>query len=192
MVRVYSGAPSDSEPTTSTRSAPRSASITTMGPRPQETRCVRSLAVDAWVSNWDSDVEVDGLVVEVRPLDAHGAVVPVHGVLEVKLIGWPIDITTAGQPPVRLGRWTQLVRPAELGSLGGRYRLPFQSVHPEFNLQWASYGAVCARLSVPGQGVFEATQSSVRIRPYSAVRDHLQQVTGQRFFRVERTGRARR
>ncbi|MFH1923324.1 MAG: hypothetical protein ABIP48_25965, partial [Planctomycetota bacterium] len=77
----------------------------------------------------------------------------------------------------------------EFGLLGAKYRFPFQAVHPEFDLELAPYAAVHARLSVPGEGVFEATESDVRVRPYSATRDHLQYTTGQRFFPLERTGR---
>jgi hypothetical protein len=153
---------------------------------------VESLSIDAWVANWDGDVEVDGLVVEARPLDSRGAVTPVHGTLEVNLIGWRSGRTRSKQAPVRLGRWTQAMRPADFASLGTEYRFPFQSVHPDFDLRWAPRGTVHARLSVPGQGVFEATASTVRIRPYSALRDHLEVTTGQRFYPMERTGRGGR
>jgi hypothetical protein len=157
----------------------------------QKTPPVRSLAMAARVANWDGDVEVDGLVLEIGPQDASGNVVPVQGTLEVNLLGWRVG-TSEFQQPVRLGRWTRLVRPSEFGPAGAAYRFPFQSVHPEFDVQWAPQAAVHARLSVPGEGVFEATESMVRIRPYSAVRDRLQQVSGQRFFGLERTGRGRR
>jgi hypothetical protein len=150
---------------------------------------VRSLAIDAWAANWDGDVEVDGVVVEVRPLDAGGAVVPVHGTLEVDLIGWRTGRTRPNQPPVRLGRWTRSVQVGEIGPSGVAYKLPFQGIHPEFDLRWSPLASVHARLSVPGEGTFDATASTVRIRPYSALRDHLEQTTGRRFYAVERTGR---
>jgi hypothetical protein len=153
---------------------------------------VRSLAVDAYAANWDGDVEVDGLRVQLRPLDATGEVVPVEGTLEVTLIGWRTGRTNSRQPPVRLARWTRPVHSAELGPFGIEYRLPFQSVHPEFDLRWAPHGTVHARLSAPGQGVFDVTESTVRIRPYSAMRDHLEYVSGGRFLPVERTGRGPR
>jgi hypothetical protein len=144
------------------------------------------------VANWDGDVEVDGLLVRLRPLDAAGEEVPVEGTLEVRLIGWRTGRTRSRQGPVRLARWTRAVGPAEWGPFGIEYRLPFQSVHPEFDLRWAAHGTVHARLSVPGQGVFEVSQSTVRIRPYSALRDHLEYVSGGRFYPGERTGRGRR
>ncbi|MFH1267499.1 MAG: hypothetical protein ABIK89_17385 [Planctomycetota bacterium] len=177
VLRVHSAGSAAPRPTKTPRSAPRSEAVAATGAGGRAAPRVRSLEIDAWVANWDGDVEVDGLVVEVRPLDANGAVVPVHGTLAVNLIG------------CRLGRWTRLVRPTEFGLLGAKYRFPFQAVHPEFDLELAPYAAVHARLSVPGRGVFETTESDVRIRPYSAARDHLQYATDQRFFPLERTGR---
>jgi len=174
VFRVHAAGSPRARPTHST---PDSGAAMTTRVGHREALPVRSLEIDAWVANWDGDVEVDGLVVEVRPLDANGAVVPVHGTLAVNLIG------------CRLGRWTRLVRPTEFGLPGAKYRFPFQAVHPEFDLELAPYAAVHARLSVPGRGVFETTESDVRVRPYSATRDHLQYTTGQRFFPLERTGR---
>lgn len=192
ILREHSGRWPDAHATEAAGSAPQSAAVPTKGPGRRDMIPVESLAIDAWVANWDGDVEVDGLVVEVRPLDAEGAVVPVHGTLEVSLMGWESGRTGSQQPAVRLGRWTRLIRPDELGPSGATFRFPFQSVHPEFNLEWAPRGAVHARLSAAGRGVFETTESTVRIRPYSAARDYLQDATGQRFFRLEQTGRGRR
>lgn len=146
---------------------------------------VQSLTIDATAANWDAAPAVDGLLVRVYPLDATGAVVPVHGALEVELIGRSTGAVIPSQPFARLAHWSQPVRVADFGANGAVYRLPFQGTHPEYDTNVASRGAVVARLSVPGQGTFQATADSVRIRPYSAVRDQLQQATGQRFFEAE-------
>lgn len=153
---------------------------------------VRSLAIDAAVANWDADVEVDGLLVHVYPLDEAGAAVPIRGMLQFDLTGQRPTRFRQWQPFTTVGRWVRQVRPEDFGPRGAVYRLPFQNVHPEFDLTVAPYGSLHARLSVPGQGTFETTQSTVRIRPYSAVRDHLQLSTGRRFFPQERTGDGRR
>jgi hypothetical protein len=91
-----------------------------------------------------------------------------------------------------LGHWERPVDPGDFGPGGAVYRLPFQEVHPELDTSMAPRGAVHARLSVPGQGTFEATSSMVRIRPYSAIRDALQRETGFRFFPQEWTQDGRR
>jgi len=192
FIRVHAGPPTDSHAAESPASAGWSGAMAATGGGPRAAIAVRSLAIDAWVANWDADVEVDGLVVEVHPLGANQAPVPVRGTLGVTLMGWRSATANSKQYSARLGRWSHLVGPTDFGPSGAVYRLPFQSAHPEYNLQWAPYGAVHARLSVPGGGVFEATQSDVRIRPYSAARDYLQQTTGGRFFCLERTGRGRR
>jgi len=154
-------------------------------PRPVE---VRSLAIDARLGNWDGDVEPDGLILDVLPLDAGGEVVPVHGTLDVHLLAEQVGIVQRPNPFERLGRWSRPVRPSDFAAGGASYRLPFQSADPERDLRWATHGAVHARLSVPASGVFAGTASMVRIRPYSAVRDRLEQTTGRRYFEVERTG----
>ena len=187
VIRVHAGYQRDSDLARPGRPTRRS----TAGSRRSAGR-VRSLALDAMVSNWDADVEADGLVVHLRPLDAAGQVVPVRGTLQVTLIGWQWGRTNSRQAPFRLARWTRSVDPADLGPFGVEHRLPFQAVHPEFDLRWAPQGAVHARLAVPGEGVFDVTESTVRIRPYSAMRDHWEYVSGGRFFPVERTGRGRR
>ena len=150
---------------------------------------VRSLAVDAWVANWDSDVEVDGLVVAVFPLDAQGRLVPVEGNLRVELIGRPPRSPRRENPYTRLGSWTRRVHSEAIGPRGAQLRLPFQAFHPESRPEAEPYGAVHVRLTVAGRGTFEATATDVRIRPYSAVRDRLQQATGRRFFPSELTTR---
>jgi len=156
-------------------------------PRPP----VALLQIDARAANWDGDVEADGLIVRIRPQDGSGRVVSVHGTVEFTLVGWRSDRVTSGPRPLRLGRWTCPIEPSEPGASAIECRLPFPSVHPEFDLRWAPYAALHARLNVPGQGVFESTQTDVRIRPYSAFRDRLVESSGRRFFQPEGTSAAR-
>lgn len=153
-------------------------------------RRVQSLTIDVGLARWDADAEVDGLVVDICPLDATGRVVPVDGTLEVELIVQRWGVIKHPQPFAQRGRWIKRVRSEDFGPSGARYRLSFDAVglHPEFESKLGPFGAVCAELSVPGQGVFAATDSLVRIRPYSAVRDALERATGRRFFPREKTG----
>jgi hypothetical protein len=168
-------------------------SVTDTAPRkPPETPRVRALAIEAAVANWDADVEVDGLLVHIYPLDDSGAVVPVRGMVQFDLTGQREGVFRRQQPFATLGQWSYPVHVEDFGLQGAVYRLPFQGVHPEFDLTVAPHGALHARLSVPGQGTFEATESMLRIRPYSAVRDELQLSTGRRFFPQERTSRGGR
>jgi hypothetical protein len=153
---------------------------------------IRSLDVDAWASNWDSDVEVDGLLVDVYPLDSAGQLMPARGLVEVHLITERVGVTTPRDPFVREARWVKPVRIEDFSAGGATVKLAYQGFHPEFDTHRAPYGAVHVRLSVPGHGVFEATRSVVRLRPYSATRDRYQQRTGRRFFDIERTGRGQR
>jgi hypothetical protein len=157
---------------------------------------VVQLQLDASVANWDGDVEVDGLAVEVMPRAADGTVVPVAGTLEVEL--WGLQRREFWQAPRSGGdtlelieRWTRAVRPEEVGPSGVRALLPFGAVHPELQANWPAwwYGLVHVRLSVPGQGVFEASRDGVRLRPWSPVRDRLERAGAGRILPTERLGR---
>ena len=158
----------------------------------ENARRVRSLAIDATVANWDADVEVDGLLVHVYPLDGYGQVVPVRGTLHVDLRAPRYPGTPRSGRFYELGRWTEVLQTLDFTAAGAVFRLPFRAVHPEFDLDVATYGAIHARLDVPGAGTFETTASTVRIRPFSPLRDQLQQTAGHRFFPDERTGRGQR
>ena len=150
---------------------------------------VRTLLVEARVANWDGDVENDGLIVHVYPLDEDGRVAPSAGMLDVELIGQLPATRSYGQPVATLERWTRRVMPEEVGPSGAVLKLPFGQAHPDFDLKIGSFGAVHARFSVPGAGTFEDTADMVRIREYSSIRDRLEQLRGVRTFDNERTGR---
>lgn len=164
-----------------------------LGPPPLEVAAaVRSLAVEAQLANWDADVEPDGLILDVLPLDLEGHPVAVSGSIAVELLAERVGVVQLPNPFERIGYWTRRVSPDDFGVYGARYRLPFQAVNPDFERRFASHGAVHVRLSVPGAGVFEQTDSTLRIRPYSSVRDRLEETTGRRYFYQERVGRGER
>jgi len=157
---------------------------------------VVQLRLDAYVANWDGDVEVDGLVVEVMPLAADGTIVPMSGTLEVELFGLQRRVfsqapRSGGDTLELIERWTRAVRPDEVSASGLRCTLPFGAIHPELRPDWLAwwYGLVHVRLSVPGQGVFEASRDGVRLRPWSPVRDRLERSGTGRMLPTERLGR---
>jgi len=153
---------------------------------------VQSIAVDAVLVNWDADVEADGLELQVVALDGRGRAVPARGTLEVQLIGVrPAAangryVHSRGEPLPRIGTWTRAFATVA-GSPGGVFRLPFQAIDPQVNTEIGPFGLVHARLVLPGHGVFEATVELVRIRPFSPIRDRLEQLDGRRYFDNETT-----
>jgi hypothetical protein len=150
---------------------------------------VTSLQFQAELGHWTAGVETSGIVVCIHPTNVDGAFTPVDGTLSVDLVGQRPASQNEGNGLATLGRWTQTVRIVDFGPLGAVYRFPFQAVHPDFDLELRAHGLVHARLSVPGQGTFEASEPMVRLRPYSSVRDRLQQQTGSRFAPIEETDR---
>lgn len=158
---------------------------------------IRTLAIDAFHANWDNDVESDGLVIIVMPLDAHGQVVAVTGSLEVELIAPEVrrfhDAPHGrGLTLERIGRWNAAISSDNFAPSGARVELPFQAIHPEFDTKILPQGLVHARLVVPGQGTFDTTADYIRIRPWSPLRDKYWRDTGRRFFPAEQTGRSKR
>jgi hypothetical protein len=162
-------------------------------PPPEESRNiaaaaaqVRAIQIEATLGHWTPGTETSGIVVTVWPIDGQGTPVAVDGTLEVELLGQRFTVVTEGNGFPCLGRWVSAVHTADFGPSGAVYQFPFQAVHPDFAFDLEPHGLVHARLCVPGQGVFEASQAMVRVRPYSAVRDRAQQTTGSRFLPIER------
>jgi hypothetical protein len=158
---------------------------------------VAMVTFDAAIANWDADVETDGLVVDVFPLDLNRYIVPSNGTLEVELFApqrrKELDLAprSGGDTFELVDRWTRAVTPEDFGTSGARLRLPFGAIHPELQPNWTAsyYGLVHVRLAIPGQGVFEDSRDGVRIRPWAPNRDQLEMNTGQRFLSTENLGR---
>lgn len=162
-------------------------------PLPPES-IVRSIAVDAYPANWDSDVDTDGLLVTVSALDESGRAVPVDGTLEVELVGETLPPYTRGEAFPVLGRWSRQITSPPPAALGGIYRerLPFQFAHPDYQLDFPRYSLLHVRLVVPGQGTFEASLDGLSLRGFTPVRDRLQAASGARLLPNEQSGRGKR
>lgn len=152
---------------------------------------VRTLLVRARLANWDDDPEPDGLLVDVSPLDASGAFVPVGGNIDLELYGQrhqqPAHTFDDREPFTLLDRSAKIVRSADAETDSYQVRLPFRRFHPDRNLELNPFALVRARFSVPGQGVFEASDDWAVIRPSSRFRDDVQLLTGKRYLSREQT-----
>ena len=153
---------------------------------------VDSVDVYAEIANWDGDVEPDGLRVFLRPRDAQGYAVPLTGHVRFKLLGQRPP-ALRHRPRLRhqrfseLAQWSRQVYPEDILHDGAVYLLEFRRFHPDVDLDVATEALLHARLSVPTQGVFEGSDANVYLRPFSRLRDDLQQQTGNRYFRQEHT-----
>lgn len=180
---------------------PRSGSFQTWNIRPAAAEeplpprsPVRSISFDAYLANWDADVEADGLYVSLSALDGTGFLTAVDGTLEIELIGDRQPPLTRGNAFPVIGRWSRQVTAAEMENSGGYYRtrLEFQALDPEYHLWINTYALVHVRFSVPGDGVFEASVDGVRMRGFTPIRDRTQAAFGTRFLPTEKTGRGHR
>lgn len=150
---------------------------------------IRSLHVEAVVANWDDDVEDDGLLVRIYPLTADGRFIPVTGSLQVTLTGRALQGTRRRDNFPEIDRWSKKVRASDFGPDGAVYKLPFRNFRPERNLDIDIEGLLNARLSVPTQGVFNASDANVRLRRLSKFRDRLQLQRGRRLHPRENARR---
>lgn len=139
---------------------------------------VASLEIDVRLANWDGDAADDGLLVEIRPRDACGVLIAVEGTLCVDLVGKRKHPVSRPRDFLRLGRTTLPVHVADFGLQGATYRVPFGSPDPAQDTSLIPQGLVHVELSVPGQGVVEATDAAVDFRPYRPFRDQMEQAAG--------------
>jgi hypothetical protein len=140
---------------------------------------LQTIRFDACVTNWDGDVETDGLLVRLAVLDANGGEQAVDGILDVEWVAMrrasthlvPYDRIAR---PERVARWTVALAAKDFPQGTASVLLPFQAAHPEADVRWSNYGLVHVRLIVPGQGIFEHSLDAVRTRPWSPLRDALE------------------
>ena len=161
-------------------------------------KLLASVDFEAYIANWDNDVENDGLILHLQLLNDQGGIPRMaHGTLHIELIttlhAEPHNsFRRQGRQIVTLGTWVKHLVQDHVDTKGILIKLPFQANHPEFSSRMGTHGLVHVKFVVPGQGVFEASQDSIRIRPFSPLRDLREQQEDQRFFANEGTGRAKR
>lgn len=166
-------------------SGARSAPARSMAPV-AETRSVKSLAMEAFLANFDSDAAPDGLEVAVAALDGEGRPVHVRGNLAVRLWGEREPHGPRGSQSrfVELERWNQPVERDDFDHGVAVYHLRFRTVRPELELDIWPEAAVNARLSAHGQGVYQASAPAAvrKVYPY---RGRVQLFTGRRYRQRE-------
>ncbi|MDG1896436.1 MAG: hypothetical protein P8J37_16155 [Fuerstiella sp.] len=152
---------------------------------------VATLEFRATAANWDRDVAFDGIRVVVRPLNAFGDVIPVDGYITLKLFGQkylPVgSVRHNRQTDVfpALEKWSHKVRKQDFGLRGAVYQFPYHLTNPELVDDLSSIGLTYASLSVPGQGVFRASDGLTALRDFSPSRESHERVTGTRFLPAE-------
>ncbi len=153
-------------------------------------RRVKTLVIRAYPAQWNRDALTDGLRISVAPLDSQGQIVPVNGQIEFTLVV-EIEKLNGGQvgsirPEFRdTARKNFIVKSSDFVNGPAYYELPFDHGHPEFDVNIGNQGLVHARLSIPGQGVFEASDAQVTLREFSRFRDQLQYFTPSRYLPIE-------
>src|SRR5262245_57150930 len=144
---------------------------------------VKSLRIEACLAQLDSDSEPDGLRIIVIPLDARGHLVPVSGRVDFTLVG-ELEPSERYQRMRRPPEFHELehksfqVHRADFGNGPAIYEITFTRFHPDRMPDLAWEALLKARLSVPGQGVFDASDAHVGMRDVSWFRDQLELYRG--------------
>ena len=146
---------------------------------------VNSLRVEACLANWNADVYPDGIRVFVWPLDARGELVPVNGRIEFTLV---VERNPSERghrlrrPPEfeELQRKSFAVVQADFAGGPAVYEIPFNQLRPDATPELALQALVRGRLSIPGRGIFEASDAHVLLRDVSHFRDQLERYRGRR------------
>ena len=159
------------------------------------TSSVKSLAIRAFVGQWDQDAQSDGLQIFVSPLDKDGRLVPVSGQIDFTLMsekeaygGQPISKSHPKFAPI--AQFSHKVRASDFANGPAVYHLAFLKQHPDFDPRIATQALLHARLAIPGRGVFEASDAQVSLREYSRFRDQMQLYSRSRYLPLESGGRA--
>lgn len=169
---------------------------------------ISSLHLEAVPVSMSGKNDWDAMAVHLAAWDAYGRPVPLEGTLRLTLWGqrqellrlYDEQVTAVPGKVEQIASWTQVLpAPPRTGAFRPGVSIPPLAIVvplprplPDHDLRWADLGELHARLLVPGQGVFEATQGSVVLRHLSPVRDRLQIETGSRFFAGESTRDSRR
>lgn len=155
-----------------------------------------AIAIDAQLANWDADVESDGILLWLKVNDDAGNTTAARGTLEVELLA-PLARKYHEVPQGRgysvelIERWNVNVTEAQFRSGEVRIRLPFGTLHPQFDSGIDLLGLVHARLAVSGHGVFEQSLDGIPLRPFAPTRDALLDNEGRYFLPTEGTGRGK-
>lgn len=147
---------------------------------------VVSIEADAVLSNLDRTVEADGLVLALSAVDDTGRFVPVRGSLTARLIVERNDFHSGQVTFEEFGRWTAPVSMPDFLEGVAEFTLRFRRLSPEFDWQLCTAALVNIRLSIYGEGNFEASVP-VAIHQFNPIRDELRNQQGFRFFRNELT-----
>jgi hypothetical protein len=147
---------------------------------------VSHVEIDAALVNRDRDVEPDGLELHVAAIDCNGLPLPVKGSLTARLWGERVGVNESHTRFEDFQRWSQPVAECDFRDGIAHYYLSFRTLRPGFDFSLASLAQLNVRLSVHGEGNFEASVP-VHLRRFNPLADRLQLFEGRRFFRDELT-----
>jgi hypothetical protein len=147
---------------------------------------ITNIEIEAALANLDRTVESDGLLVAIAALDEFRRSHAVRGSLTARLVVERLNYRTGEVSFEEFSRWTQKVSMKDFQEGVAEFPLRFQRYSPEFDWELCTAALLNVRLSVHGQGNFEAS-IPIAIHEYNPIRDEMRNWRGSRFFRDELT-----
>jgi hypothetical protein len=147
---------------------------------------ITNIEIEATLVNLDRTVESDGLLVAIAALDQFRNAHAVRGSLSARLVVERLDFHTGEVSFEEFGRWTKSVSERDFHEGIAEFPFRFRRYSPEFDWELCTAALLNVRLSVHGQGNFEAS-IPIAIHEYNPIRDEMRNWRGSRFFRDELT-----
>jgi hypothetical protein len=147
---------------------------------------IANIEIEAALANLDRTVESDGLLVAIAALDQFRNAHAVRGSLSARLVVERLDYHTGEVSFEEFGRWTKSISEHDFHEGIAEFSLRFRRYSPEFDWELCTAALLNVRLSVHGQGNFEASVP-IAIHEYNPIRDEMRNWRGSRFFRNELT-----
>lgn len=152
----------------------------------QSKASITNIEIEATLANLDRTVESDGLLVALAALDEFRQAHAVRGSLSARLVVERLDNHTGAVSFEEFGRWTRQVSAHDFHEGVAEFPLRFRRYSPEFDWELCTAALLNVRLSVHGQGNFEAS-IPIAIHEFNPIRDEMRNWRGSRFFRDELT-----
>jgi hypothetical protein len=147
---------------------------------------ITNIEIEATLANLDRNVESDGLLVAIAALDGFRKAHAVRGSLTARLVVERLDFHTGEVSFEEFGRWTRPVSQRDFQEGLAEFPLRFRRYSPEFDWGLCTAALLNVRLSIHGEGNFEAS-IPIAIHEFNPIRDEMRNWRGSRFFRDELT-----
>lgn len=133
-----------------------------------------SLAIYAYLENWDHDSAPDGLRLVITPRSPRGELVITSGTVSSHLTVYRNRGSHLSNTGRQEEQWSHPLARTDFGPRGAVLDLPFRSIRPADDTSIHQFGTLTVRLTIAGVGALDATLEDVELHPWSITRAYSQ------------------